>query len=162
MSDEVPETDADVLDEGLDDLSVDDYKKIVAKLRREAGSRRVANKENEQKLKEYEDWKKSQMSEVERVRAEKAELEQTLGKYKLLDMKGEIAQRVGLNPQDADLISGDSEDEMVRHAKSLKARLTPGTATASDMRPGGRGTPVGESTELDKDAWLRSLWGIRQ
>jgi len=146
-------------DEALDEttLTVDDYKKIVSKLRKEAGSRRLANKDLDAKLEEYEKWKLSQMSEVDRVKSEKEAVERELAGYRREKLQTVVAAKVGLDEEYADLIVGDSEDEMITHAKSLKARLKP-SANQSVMRPGARGKPVGGESYESKDAWFADLW----
>jgi len=162
MSDEVQETeevttttDESTEDEGSqdDNLSIEDYKRIVAKLRREAGSRRLKAKEVEEKLKEYDDWKKSQMSEVDRVKAERAELETELKQYRMEKLQKSVAAKAKLDAEFADLIKGDSEEEMLAHAKTLKARLAT-SGNPEGTRPGVRGAPVGGDAHATANEWF--------
>ena len=164
MSEEVQETpntgvdDTEVVPQDDEDLTIDDYKQIVSKLRKEAGNRRVKSKEIQAQLDEYNNWKKSQMSEVERANAEKAELEAELNSYRKEKLQSKVAEKAGLDAEFTDLINGDTEEEMLAHAKRLKERLGPRAATAKDTRPGSRGKPVGADAGDSVNDWFRNLY----
>jgi hypothetical protein len=137
------------------ELSAEDLLKEVAKLRKEAASRRVKNKDLDAKLSEYEEWKKSQMSDLDRAKAEKAELEQTVLELKQETWRTAAASKAGLDADWADRVQGETKEEMIADAKRLAAALgekTPGVGSLA----GKRGKPVGSNPVQDEDAWLRA------
>jgi len=161
MSEEVQETvetdETEEIDESQDDtLSLEDWKQIALKARTEAKNRRLSNKETQAKLKEYEDYKKSQLSEVERVKTEKAEVEELLKKYQKVEWRSKAAEKAKLDAAYADLIAGDSEEAMVEHAKQLAARLK-NDDVRDVLSPGARGPHV-EAPESEINKWFKSMW----
>lgn len=139
------------------ELSQEDLLKEVAKLRKEAASRRVKNKDLDSKLKEYDDWKRSQMSEVERERAEKAELLNTVRVLREESWRRDAASKAGLDPDFADRLNGETEDELIADAKRLAAKLgKTGTRSSQDALAGKRGRPVGGAGTITEDEWFRS------
>lgn len=139
------------------EMSVDELKAELAKTRREAAKRRVSKNEVEQKLAEYEEWKKSQMSEVDRLKAEKAETEEELRKFRVEKLQVAAAKKAGLDPDLADRIKGNTESEMLADAKVLaaKAPVKGVSPTARELRAGVQGNPVGTETGTDGNSWLR-------
>lgn len=138
-------------------LSEEEKDALIAKLRKEAAGRRVSNKEKDAQLKEYADWKLSQMTEVERAKAEKAELQSELKALREENWRDKAAQKAGLDPDFADRVLGETYEEMFADAKRLAAALGKTTPrTASDALAGKRGKPVGGSATMTEDEWLRS------
>lgn len=143
-------------DDGAGDgaMSVEELKAELAKVRREAAGRRVANRELEEKAKKYDEWQREQMTEVERLKADLAQAQTTAAEAARERTARSIAREVGLDPDDADLITGKSEDEMRASAERLAARLgarTSGTSRPADGLFGGtRGRPV--ASHRTKDA----------
>lgn len=145
-------------------LTLEDAIKEIGKLRKEAGSRRLKNKETLRKLDEYDEWKKSQMSEVERAKAEKAELEQTVLELRREKWQIDAAAKAGLDPDFADRIRGDSVEEMVADAKRMAAKLGTKSAQSRPSVFGGRSTgrPVGtDSSEDATTAFNNAIRGNR-
>lgn len=157
---EQSQVDETAVDESVDDvdeaseLSKEDLLAEVQKLRREAGGRRVQNKalkaEQDAKLAEYEEWKKSQMTETERLKVEKAALEQTAKELLSEKRRTAAAIKLGLDLEDIDLIKGDTEEEVMASAKRLAARLGVKKESSSEgLFPGKRGKPVGSGAKSD-------------
>ena len=139
------------------ELSAEDLLKEVAKLRKEAASRRVKNKDLDAKLSEYEEWKKSQMTEVERAKAEKAELEETVRSLQQENWRRDAAAKADLDPTWADRVQGETKEEMVADAKRLAEALSgqsksPGVGSLA----GKRGRGVGTAPVMSDDDWLRA------
>jgi len=152
-------------DESIDStsgLSKEQLEAEVKKLRQEAGGRRVLGKqkdaEHAKTLAELDEIKKSQMSEVDRVKAENAELAKAVNTMKVERLQLAVAKAAGLDPDLAELITGESEEEMLAKAEKLAAKTggksTQDTNTASNMFAGVRGKPVG----ADADAKTESEW----
>ena len=141
--------------EAAPELTQDELLKEVAKLRREAASRRVANKEKDARLKEYDDWKKSQMTEVDRAKAETAELQSTVRELLSEKNRNTAAAKAGLDLEFADRILGDTLEEMTADAKRLAASLgKTAPRKASDALAGQRGKGVGQNAVPSENDWL--------
>lgn len=128
----------------------------VSKLRRESAKKRVAKKEVDAKLQEYETWKLSQMSELDRAKAEKAKVEETLQELLREKHQAKAAQKAGLDPDFADRIRGETEDEMLADAKALVAKgfKASGSNGAGNLA-GKRGKPVGANADQTESSWFR-------
>lgn len=157
MSEELPQAgDATEVENTVDqELSVEDLKAALARANREAAGRRVSNKEKEAELAEYREWKKSQMSEVDRLKSENAEIEARLRQAQKENLQRKIAEKAGLDSKLATRLVGDSEEEMLADARALAAELPGGKSTASGMLAGTRGRPVGQSAEESDAEWFR-------
>lgn len=144
-------------DESVDpELSVEDLKAALARANREAAGRRVTNKEKEAELAEYREWKKAQMSEVDRLKTEKADLQAQYDRVQKENLQRKTAAKAGLDPKLATRIHGDSEEEMLADAKALAAEFVGGkTSTASGLLAGARGRPVGQDAEETESEWFR-------
>ena len=129
----------------------------VSKLRKESAGRRVAKKEVDAKLKEYEEWKLSQLSEVDRAKAETAKAEETVRVLLMEKAQRNAAKKAGLDPDYADRLRGETEEEMVADAKALVAKGfgTKTSSTASNGLAGKRGKPVGAGAEQTESDWFR-------
>lgn len=122
----------------------DDYEKEIKKLRKEAASRRMANKELDAELAEFKKWKDSQRTELEREKAKSEELALEIAKLKKEKLMVDIAEEFDLDPELIDFIDGADEKEMRRKAEKLAEKGLLKAAKDSDsLRAGaGRGTPV--------------------
>lgn len=158
---EQSQVDESTVDEGNEGeatgLTPDEMLSEIKKLRKEAASRRVSKKtadaETARKLEEYDAWKKSQMTETQRLQAEKDELAATNRELLREKRQRDIGTAVGLDPDFHELIKGDDEDEMKAHAKRLAAKLGTSKAPSKEsLFPGRRGKPVGTETEQDASA----------
>lgn len=158
MSEELPETgDSTNGDEQVEpELTVEELKAALARANREAAGRRVSNKEKEAELAEYREWKKNQMSEVDRLKAEKAEMEAEVRQVRRENLQRKVAAKAGIDPKLATRLVGDSEEEMLADAKALAAEMPgSGKSTASGLLAGSRGRPVGATAEETDAEWFR-------
>lgn len=142
-------------------LSIDELRAELAKVRREAAGRRVANRELEDKAKKYDEWQREQLTEVERLKADLETAKAELGKTARSRRAREIAKEAGLEADDADLIVGTSDEEMRQSAERLAARIgKPGAAQlpANGLFGGPRGSSVAAHRSQDAAAAFRSLF----
>lgn len=141
-------------------LSYEDMATELAKVRREAAERRVANREKEEELAEYRKWKESQMTELEKAQARAADLE----KERRADLVELAITKFDLDAEDADLISGKTKEEILASAERISKRLGRKPAGEQENRnpnlfPGTRGKPVGSGTVDHNDELRNRLWG---
>ena len=138
--------------------SEDDPKWLRAELertRKEAASRRVLSKEHEAKLAEYEEWKKSQMTEQERLATEKAELAAENARLKSEKTRIEAATSAGLDPSFASRLVGSTDEELRADAKELAKKFKPaGLFPAGGSRDNGAAGSGAPST----NEWFLSLF----
>lgn len=122
-------TDA-VTTQAVETISLDEAKK----LRQEAQSLRRRMHEYEAKAKAEEEAK---LSETERLKKQLDEVQATLSKKVLDEMKRKAAQQAGLPEQFTDRLHGSTEDELVEDAMTL-SRSMPKAAPAqiSPTNPG--------------------------
>lgn len=158
----------DSINASLDDI--DDpvvLKKMLKKVRGEAARNRVEKNDVAAKLKEYEDWKDSQRSELEKAnkRAEEAEA-------KVLEtLKKSIAKEFDIDEDLQEFLVGSTEDEIRAKAQKLGGRKSSSDTqddqkgsgalpAGTTLRPGTRGTPVGKAkTAQDEGAdFFAGLW----
>lgn len=146
------------------ELTREDLLKVVADLRKENAGSRVRNKtereEITRKLNEHDEWKKSQLSEVDRLKAEKDDAVKLATDLLREKRQATAAKKAGLDPDLADRISGDSDEEMLADAKKLAAKLpTKGTAPdANSMFAGQRGAAVGSGKDANEADWFRKMF----
>lgn len=137
----------------------------LARVRTEAGGRRVAGKEKDALLAtiraENEALKREKMTESQKLQADNEALRnenKVLAREKL---QRAVAKATKLDPDLADLLTGESEEEMTKVAKKLVARVGEFKAgdapTANSMLAGKRGKPVESSAEATGDAILRKM-----
>lgn len=133
----------------------EEYEEEIRQLRREAGNRRHQKKEVEARLAEYEKWKESQKSEVEKLRerAESAEAKLTTLQRERLQIKA--AKEAGLDTDLADRIRGDSEEDMLEDAKLLAKKYS---SKSVDAYAGRRGVPVGTNNPSMTPNQLANDW----
>lgn len=150
------EVEGDESQDGQRTLSYEELAAEVAKLRRENGNKRVKNKELDAKLKEYDDWRKSQMSEVDRAKAEKAEVEKELHALRQEKLQSVAARKAKLDPDLADRIKGETEEEMFEDARRLAKKYPASSSSGAGLFGGASGgRPVGEGKEESEDSWFR-------
>lgn len=147
---DAPETTAP--EEGL---TAEQLRAELQKVRKEAASRRVLTREQEKQLAEFETWKKSQMTESERLKAERDEAVKKLQDAETEKLQRKVARAAKLPVDLADRIRGNTEEEMLEDAKAMAKRLG---GTANGMFAGQRGTPVGTGAARSEDAWFRELF----
>lgn len=144
------------IEEEPNDLNtVEGLKAELAKVRREAAARRVANKDKDKELEEFQKWKESQKSELEKAldRAKAAEAKAAKADKEKLQRR--VAKEAGLDPDLADRLIGDTEDELLEDAKALAAkyRVSGTNLTAA----GRRGQPVtsGKTASMTFNDFIR-------
>lgn len=130
-------------------LSPEQLKEELSKVRREAASRRIELKGFKEKAEKWEEHERSQMTEIDKLKADLADKDQKLSLYELDKLKVSVAKDVGLDAEDAELLSGSDEATLRAHAEKLKSRL--GTKQEESKNPvdllaGKRGTPIGGSS----------------
>lgn len=142
----------------LDELEKDDLISIVRDLRRENAKTRTEKQATKREIEEFQKWKDSQKSELERAREETESLKQE--NYSLL--KTSIALGAGLTLEDADFIVGDTPEEMKAAAARLAGRLKPADEKpkVTDVFAGSRGTPIGEGPKDSKTIANRYMAGL--
>jgi hypothetical protein len=145
--------------------SIEDAVAELRRVRAENAQRRVKTREDEERLKEYETWKQSQMSEAEKIAAERDKLKADLrGAY--VDV---YAEKYGVPGERIKFVIGDTREEIEEAAKVLGVKSGPEantgqvpptqqTSSPPNLFPGSRGTPVGSSSDgktTDFNAILR-------
>lgn len=163
---EVDSTTEEVVDTTVEDtveeteLSPADLKKMVEKLRRENAKRRVSEKEVNDKLKEYDDWKKSQLSEVDRLKQEAAEAKQEAEEIRTERRRDRVARKYEIDDDLAEFLGTGSEEDMTERAKKLskvnESSSSNGTGTSNSGLFGEtRGTPVNAGSST---GWLSDMF----
>lgn len=128
------------------ELTYDELKAELAKVRNEAAQRRISNRELEEKAKQWEEYENSQKTELQKLQDQLAERDQKLAGYQVNDLRSSVAKEFGLDSEDAELLTGSDEATIRKQAEKLKARLgavTTGTPRPADLLAGNRGTPIG-------------------
>lgn len=129
--------------------------------RGEAAERRVALKaakdERDELQAKLDKIKHDQLSDVDKAKAENETLRQENKTLKLTMLRHDVAEEILDDPSLADVLKGESKEEIVASANLLKSKLSPQgeRATASSMFAGVRGTPVGDRAEESEKDWFR-------
>lgn len=143
----------------VDDLP-DEAQKLIRQLRRENAKHRTEKQAAKAELDEYNTWKDSQKSELQKAadRAEKAEKE--LAKARTESRQITAAKKAGLDLDLAERVRGESDEEMLEDAKAL-ALLFHGEkkdskTTARDFSGGtaGKGAVTQKGTADEGKAWF--------
>lgn len=153
--------------------TLEDALAAIENLRKENAGRRVLTKEQEKQISEYEEWKRSQLSEAEKL---KADLEAQRGATAEA-WREHFSTRYNVPESRRKFLSGATKEEIEEAAKALgeekkpegegkpnggSAAGTPATPPAAPpgLFPGavGRGKPVGSTNAgaTDFDAELRN------
>lgn len=138
-------------------LSHEDALKELAKVRAEAASRRVANKELEAQAQKWKEYEESQKTELQKLQDAVAERDKRLADKELEVTRAKIAKQFNVADEDLDLLVGD-EDSMKRLAAKLGTQKSDDKKSPVDLLAGNRGTPVGgskPSTGSFMDALIR-------
>lgn len=147
------------------ELTPDELKAELKRVRAEAASRRIANRELEEKAKKWEEYQESQKTELEKLQGQLAERDQKLTAYELKEAKLGLIDEFKLEKDDLDLLTGSDEASNRKIAETLKARYDKLAGNKNDERrnpadllAGSRGNPVG-STGNDFNDTLAGLFG---
>jgi hypothetical protein len=98
------------------------------------------------KATKYDQAQRDQMTDLERERADNAQLREENAKYKLAEQRRDAAKAAGLTSDDAEFITGATPEEMKASAERLKTRLgtsastTHATTHDQGVRSGGNGS----------------------
>lgn len=138
---------------GIDNL--EDAKKVIEKLRKEAASRRIKGKELEEKAQKWQEYVDSQKTELERALEKAATLEKQLESEKVERMRAKIVAETGLDPDLSELLVG-SEKEMRKRAEQLVEKLGNKRAN-SDFYAGQRGRKAAPKAQTFND-FMMQLW----
>lgn len=142
---------------GITEASREDLLEEIKKLRTESAARRVENRKAKTELQQFEEWKRSQMSEAERLKLEVEEAKKSaMSAY--VDV---YAERYNVPEERRQFISGGSKEEIENACKVLGEAKpdTPSQPTgkpAPNLFPGTNGTALGSrSGGTDFDEILR-------
>lgn len=151
-----PEADATVEDTEAE-LSAEDLKKMLEKVRRENAKRRVSENETKAKLKEYDEWKASQLTEVERLKLEAEDAKKDAEEVRTENRRDKVARKYNLADDLVEFLGTGSEEDMIERAKRLAktTESSAGTGTGS-LFGDSRGTPVGAGQP--STGWLKDLF----
>jgi len=152
MSDdfETQEVSTDVVDDdSVSSLTEAQLRAELAKVRREAAARRVKQRETDAALTELQKYKDAEKTEMQRIqeRAEKAETEAAA--YAKEKAALAAAKQAGLDPEFAEFLRGNTEEELAKSAAELAARIP--KKPASDLLAGNRGGPVRSTGDSASD-----------
>lgn len=144
-------------------LTYEELAAELAKTRREAAGKRVANKELESELDAFRKWKESQMTELEKAQQRATDLE----KDRRNDLVELAIAKFGLEDDDADLLAGLTKEEIFASAKRISDRLgkkpeADPKPTNPNLFPGTRGKPVGSGKDDPNEALRALLQGGRR
>lgn len=155
----------DAINASLEDVTDPDVlKKMVKSLRGEAAKHRTEKQANAAKLVEYDEWKTSQLSELDKAnqRAELAEAKAVEA------LRRSVIKEFNIDDDYHEFITGSTEDELTAKAQKF-AKLSKGAednsvlpAGTANLRPGKRGNPVGaQSGKAEDVAFFEGLWNDR-
>lgn len=161
MSDQtdVQATETDEMPEASTEMSPEEMKREIEKLRKENAAKRVKNREAEAKMQEaakkWEDHELSQLTEMERLTKEKADLEVELQKTRIEKMRSDMIAKYKLDEDLHDFITGTDEGTMRKQAEKLAAKFSEREQEEQapsnnplDLYAGDRGRPVRKSQGL--------------
>lgn len=117
----------------------------LAKVRREAAAKRIANRDLEEQAKKWKEYEESQKSELQKLQEAVAERDRQLAEKAAEVARAKIAREFNVADEDLDLLVGD-EENMKRLAARLGKPQEQGTPQRpADLLAGNRGKPLGTS-----------------
>lgn len=137
-----------VVEEAPKELSPEELKAELKRVRNEAASRRIELKELKSKADKWEEYQASQKTELEKLQESLAAKEKALADYEFEKTKRAVAKEFELDDEDIDLLTGADEDSIRKQAERLKARLGKATPASrpADLLAGNRGNPLGSKS----------------
>lgn len=143
-------------------LSYEEMEAELKRVRQEAASRRITNRELEEKAKKWQEYEDSQKTELQKLQEALAEKDKTLSNYQLNEMKLGLIDEFGLEKDDLDLLTGSDEDSNRKIAERLKAKnekiAKNSSSRPADLLAGNRGNPVGSTNDTNTfDDMLRRM-----
>lgn len=144
-----------------DGLTAEQLRVELTKVRKEAAGRRVLTREQETQLHEYETWKQSQLTELEKLQKERDEAVKSATALQRERSKEKAAAAAGLDSKFASRLRGRTDEELladaIELAKSFKAPES--NPSLFGDAPGGRGTPAGTNAPKNSESYFRGLFG---
>lgn len=150
---------------GTQELSPEELKAELKRVRQEAASRRIANKELENQARLWVEHQESQKTELQKLQDQLAERDRKLSAYEFDQKRLAVLKEFKLEDDDLDLLTGSDEETIRKQAEKLKAKNdrlgvnnNDSSRRPADLLAGNRGAPVG-STNNDFNETLRGLLG---
>lgn len=170
-AEEVQETTADDTEstEGVEPTKAqtpEDKDAIISKLRKENAKRRIDENANAAKLKEFEDWKKSQMTELEKAQADRDEATRERDVLKTEKLRDKVAKKFKLDDDIVEFLGTGTEEEMEERAAKLapkesekdeKGKPTDAGKDSNGLFGGDRGKHV-EPKSKSSTGWLKDMF----
>lgn len=135
--------------------NLEDALKELEKARREAASRRVKNKEVEEKARQWEEHVQSQKTDLEKLTEQVSVLRTDNEKLRFEQLREKVARDSKLDPEDFEFLIGNTEEELKAKAEKLNSRRG---KSQTDFYAGQRGTPVTATKEETVDEWFAKEW----
>lgn len=151
---------------GTQELSPEELKAELKRVRQEAASRRIANRELEDKAKLWEQHQESQKTELQKLQDQIAERDKKLSAYEFDQKRLAVLKEFKLEEDDLDLLTGSDEETIRKQAEKLKAKNdklranNDSSRRPADLLAGPRGTPVGGGSATNSfDDIIRQMAG---
>lgn len=144
-----------------DGLTAEQLRTELTKVRKEAAGRRVLTREQEAQLHEYETWKQSQLTELEKLQKERDDAVKSATELKRERSREKAAREAGLDLKFADRLRGRTDEELLADAKELAASFkssSPGTTLFGDAAGGNRGGAAGTNAPKNSETYFRGLF----
>lgn len=131
-------------------LTPEQLRAELTKVRQEAAARRVALREAEEKAKKWEEHEESQKTELEKLQAQLAEKEKKLAETAREKVIASLARKFKLEDDDLEFLTGSDEATLEVQAEKLAKKLgrtqeEANKRTPADLLAGNRGTGLGSS-----------------
>lgn len=128
--------------------------KVVEKLRREAASKRVKNKELEEKAKNWQDHLDSQKTELEKAQEEANRVKQEVEALRKETKVSKLVAKYGIPEEFHEFLVGESDEELEAKAKKLAALKKKNV----EFFAGPRGTGSVPNKAQDLNSWFGEWW----
>ena len=139
--------------ENHDNLTPEQLRAELTKVRKEAADRRIKLRDAEEKAKKWSEYEESQKTELQKLQDAVAERDRKLAEAQTETLRAKIARENNVADEDLDLLVGD-EENMKRLAKRLGKPAA--ESNPADLLAGNRGTPVGsKGTTFSMDDFIR-------
>lgn len=137
-------------------LSYEQMETELKKVRSEAASRRIANRDLEDQAKKWREYEESQKTELQKLQDAVAERDKRIADKELEVTRSKIARQFNVADEDVDLLVGD-EENMKRLAERIgKSQETEPPNRPVDLLAGNRGTSVtGRTSNFSMDDFIR-------
>lgn len=131
-------------------LTPEQLRAELTKVRQEAAARRVALRDAEEKAKKWEEYEESQKTELEKLQAQLAEKDKKLAETAREKTIASLARKYHLEDDDLEFLTGSDEATLETQAEKLAKKLGRDQSQETQRRPadllaGNRGTAVGSA-----------------